>query len=225
MGDQLAAVGVLLGVGGGTAVAILVVALAVRAAIAKAVTQAGDRELARLKSSLDAQLDEKRRAFQREIENEKAAAARELGALQASAARELETLRSGAASDLERMKSELTLGSEMRRQLAIKRIEVLASLRELSEPLVRKAWSPDTSLDDMIGAAGKLQSRLRDVAHLLDAAFEEELWNYVATMGKARQLVSENKVDEAIALSTPAYEALKESFRREYGVVARPARG
>jgi hypothetical protein len=66
------------GVGGATSAVVLVIMYVVRAVIAKAVQQAGEREIEGLKSTLVKELEREREAFVRDQDRVRAAAAKDL---------------------------------------------------------------------------------------------------------------------------------------------------
>jgi hypothetical protein len=92
-------------IGGGGALSIIAggILWTTREAISKAVTQAGLREIERLKGDLAKELERERQTFARDLERERQAFARDT-----------ERTRGLAAKELESFKAELTLAAECR---------------------------------------------------------------------------------------------------------------
>ncbi|MGH7434835.1 MAG: hypothetical protein ACRENE_04100 [Polyangiaceae bacterium] len=97
-----------------------------RGAIAVAVTQAGAREVERLKGDLAKDLERDRHAFAKDLERERMAFAREL-----------EGDRQRTTAALEQFKAQLTLDAETRRQAAAKKVEAILRVSEATISLMR----------------------------------------------------------------------------------------
>jgi hypothetical protein len=95
-------------VGGGGALTVLAggILYVTKEAIAKAVTQAGDREIERLKGALAKELEKEKHTFAKELEREK----------------------QEAAHALELFKAQLSLSAELRRQVATARVKAAGAI-------------------------------------------------------------------------------------------------
>lgn len=124
----------LIGFGGGTGAAILILALIVRSALEKAIVQAGREEIARLQASLALEADAKRNGFLKLLEDSKIL----------------------AAKNLEEFKSVLQLESEVRRQVAAKKVDQLIAMGTSGESLLRELSTLQPGSQAELGRAREL---------------------------------------------------------------------
>src|SRR5258708_9205616 len=101
MSDPWTAIGTLVGGGGTLGLIAALLVFVTRNAIATAVTQAGNRELERLRGELNRSLETYKHELQQERERE----------------------RDAAAHILEQFKAELSLGAEVRRHVAARKVD------------------------------------------------------------------------------------------------------
>jgi hypothetical protein len=164
MSDPWTSIGAIVGGGGTLGLVAVILVYVTKGAIAKAVTQAGDREMARLKDALATELQAKHHAFEqvlerlkgelardlekerqtfaREVESDRQEFARNLEQFKAQLTSDVEARRRDAATTLEQFKAQLTLEAEVRRQVAAKKVAVLLRFIELANGLIRKALFP-----------------------------------------------------------------------------------
>jgi hypothetical protein len=166
--------------GGGTLTLIAAILVHVtKGAIATAVTQAGNRELVRLKSDLETQLAEKKAAFTREFERE----------------------RQQASLLLEQFKAELTFEAEVRRQAAVKKVEVLLRFVELGNGLIEKALVPILNVHgsspnqfrETIEALNEYRGAFRDYEAFFDTDARREILRFADEVEGARNEYTERQ--------------------------------
>jgi hypothetical protein len=84
-------------------------------------------------------LEDKRNEFTKELEETRQRFAKELELERSYFQLRLETERKEAARALEEFKADLTLGAEVRRQVAQKKVAILLEIVGMGEPLIRRA--------------------------------------------------------------------------------------
>lgn len=104
-------------VGGGAAASIVVVAMLRMSAnaVAVAIEHRGKIEIEKYKSEFQTEMERERQAFARELESQRAEAAR----------------------SLEEFRATMTLGAEVRRQLAIRKVDVIGQIIGKGDEIVR----------------------------------------------------------------------------------------
>jgi hypothetical protein len=120
MSDPWTSIVTLVGGGGTLAAIAAIIVYVTRGAIATAVTQAGAREIVRLKDELERALAKDKQAFDRELARE----------------------RDNADRLLEQFKSQLTLEAEVRRQVAAKKVDVVVRFIDLGNRLPGRVVEP-----------------------------------------------------------------------------------
>lgn len=166
-GDALilpTAIQTLLGVGVPAGFSIAFSLWLARGAIAKAVNHAAARELVRLKSSLDAELEDHKKRLQLEVQQQQ----------------------SLLQKDLERFRAELTLAAETRRLLAAHKvssfIEVVRLARELHAELETVALGDPLSRKRMTNVIGTFADFVRAHEHFLGEVAKAELLSQSDTL-------------------------------------------
>ena len=155
MTDPWTTLGPLIGGGGALAVIAALIVYVTRAAIATAVTQAGAREMERLKSVLAKEMEKERQAFTREIERDKQEAARAL----------------------EEFKATLTLDAEVRRQAAAKKVGALMKVADLAVRMIGRALY-DPEVTDRIKALDEYWIATREAEAVVPLAVMQKLWAF-----------------------------------------------
>lgn len=195
----------LLGVGGGTAVTVLLLVYIVKGAMVTAVKEAGKQELARLKADLDERLETKKHEFERKMA--------ELGRV---AERELETF-----------KAQLQLAAEVRRQVAAKKVAALVEIAAAGEALQRDVLNvrPDNQSD-----RAKAMSKVHEYGNLVRAnsfLFEQRVaarfHQYAADLVKAELDLNMKFDPSALDRAMKAADGFLELARTELGVSVAPA--
>lgn len=191
----------LLGVGGGVAAVILVLALIVRGAISTAVTQAGRAEIVRLQGVLAESLEEKRQAFHQA----------------------LDAARTEGARDLESYKAELQLASEVRRQLAARKVEALLKIAMLGEALQRHVLNvrPGHSEDHAMAIAKvhEFMNVVRSNSVMVSRDVASRCNQYAADLVKAEHDLNQKHDAGALERAWEAVDGFLQLAREELGVV------
>ena len=200
MSDAAEAVVTILGVGGGTAGAVLILANMVKNSIAVAVQQAGQRELVRLKSDLDESAAEKRRQFDSTMED----------------------FRRSAARDLESFKTELQLAAEVRRQVAAKKVEALIAIAAAGEALQRDVLNvrPGNPTDRAAAMAKVMEYMVlvRSNGFLFEKVVAGKFHQYAADLVKAETDLNLKFDPDALDRASAAVDGFLQLARMELGV-------
>lgn len=190
----------LLGVGGGTGAFLLILAFVVRGAIAAAVKQAGAEEMARLQAKLNEELESKRQQFQTELEE----------------------VRARASLSLEEFKSELQLASEVRRQVAARKVDALVRIAVAGEALQRDVLNvrPNVPTDraNMMVRVHEYMKLVRENAFLFDRVVAGQFHQYAADLIRAEVELNTKYDASAIERAQGAVNGFLDLARKELGV-------
>lgn len=198
----------------GTAAVVGVIIYVVRGAVAKAVQQAGDRELARLNAKLDLQLEDKRQQFTRDLAHE-----RELSEKAAAEAQR------AFAREMERYKTELNVGAEARRQIVMRRLDAIDRIyAEALRVLTAVRTGEDLGVGERVDMHNGFNGLLREQSHLLDEKLVADVGWIVTEYIEADKAINEHRGTEKHAklindlhvhLAKRMREALDELSRSE----------
>jgi hypothetical protein len=190
------------GLAGGVGLGAIVLALLfiVRGAIATAVTQAGAKEIERLKGQLAGELEKERQAF----------------------ARELEQTRNAAARALEQFKTELTLGAELRRQVAAARVKAVGEILQKSTELLFAFWGmggtgdmdgeEETPTKDFWTLSGEYHGLIRQNSHLFSRPVVKEFLDRWGQMTDSASAVKRAGSDDVFPDELPKVQTASDKI-------------
>lgn len=161
-------------------------------------------------------LEDRKNAFTKELEDIRQHFARELESERNAFQIHLESERRNAARALEEFKADLTLGAEVRRQVAQRKVAILLEIVAKGEPLIRTAINRSANeTDSPIHLFMEFMTFIRSHQHLLTKATASALYAYNAEMAKCSNQWQDPKT---IGIACQASDRFLDLIRSELGI-------
>ncbi|MGK3985476.1 hypothetical protein WME99_20690 [Sorangium sp. So ce136] len=164
-------------------------------------------------------LEDRRNKFTLELEDVRQRFSKELESERTAFQLRLESERREAAHALEMFKADLTLGAEIRRQVAQKKVAILFEIVEIGEPLIRRAFAVRAyDVNSAVQPFEDFMTLVRRHQYIFTKDTTEALRSYSDKMARYMDEFRTEFREESARAAVQASERFLDLIRSELGV-------